>query len=136
MGRRSPARAVHFFLQMKRCLLLLALILGACSTPKTYYNGLIDDANCEFIIGWAMDWSRPTQSLDIRIWDDGGLVNLRVNAKLVRNNFNPGERLHGFTVPIPAALHDGKPHMVRVAFEDSHDELRNSPRPLICPAAR
>ena len=121
---------------MKLCLVLVTLVLTACSTPKTYYNGVIDDANCGFIIGWAMDWSRRTQSLDIHIWDDGGLVNLRINAKLLRNNFEPGERMHGFTIPTPAALRDGKPHMVHASFENSHDELRQSPRPLSCPAAR
>jgi hypothetical protein len=119
---------------MKRSLLLLALAISACSTPKTYYNGVIDDANCEFITGWVMDWNRALQSLDIRIWDDGGLVNLKVNANLPRSNFKPGQQLHGFTVPIPGVLQDGKPHMVHVAFENSREELRHSPRPLSCPA--
>jgi len=119
---------------MKRCFLLLALVLSACSTPKTYYNGVIDDVNCEFIVGWAMDWSRVAQSIDIRIWDDGGLVNMRVNAQIPRPNFKPGEQKHGYTIPTPAALLDGKPHFVHVSFEDSHDEVRHSPRPLSCPA--
>jgi hypothetical protein len=119
---------------MNRCFLVLGLVLAGCSTPKTYYNGVIDDVNCEAIIGWAMDWSRVAQSIDVRIWDDGGLVNMRVNAQIPRANFNPGEQKHGYAVPTPAALLDGKPHSVHISFEDSQAELRHSPRPLSCPA--
>ena len=58
------------FLRVQRLLFLLALT--GCSTVKTSYNGTIDDVSCESIAGWAMDWYREAQSIDIRIFDEGG----------------------------------------------------------------
>ncbi len=116
---------------MQRLIFLLALT--GCSTLKTSYNGTIDDVSCESIVGWAMDWSRETQSIDITIYDDDGLVKLRAPARIPRGDFRPGAQNHGFSVPTPAALKDGKNHFVHVGFEDSHLELRHSPRPLSCP---
>jgi hypothetical protein len=119
---------------MKRLFLLAAFSLSACSGPKTAYNGVIDDVNCDNIIGWAVDWSRVAEPIDVTVFDDDGRVNLRVRASLPRVNFRPGEQSHGFTIPVPAALKDGKSHFVHVAFEGTKAELRHSPRPLNCPA--
>ena len=118
------------FLRVQRLLFLLALT--GCSTVKTSYNGTIDDVSCENIAGWAMDWSREAQSIDIRIFDEGGLVKLKAPASIPRGDFRPGAQNHGFSVPTPVALKDGKNHFVHVAFEDSYLELRHSPRPLNC----
>jgi hypothetical protein len=124
---------------MKRPYLLLLFVLSACSEPKTYYNGAIDDIDCDLIRGWAMDWSRGPQSIDVTILDDRTNFKKRIKAALPRGDFKPGEDRHGFTIPTPAPLLDGKSHMVRMVFEDSDTELRNSPRPLNCtptPVAR
>jgi hypothetical protein len=119
---------------MKRIILLAVLGLAGCSRLHTAYNGVIDDVNCDNIVGWAMDWARVAESLDVTIFDDQGLMNLRVPARIPRANFSPGVQNHGFTVRVPDALRDGKSHFVHVAFEGTKAELRHSPRPLNCPA--
>lgn len=117
---------------MKRSCLILIFVLGACSTPQTYYNGAVDEVNCNFVGGWALDWSRITQPIEITIWDDRSQFKTRIKAALPRGDFKPGEDKHGFTIPTPAPLLDGKPHLLRFTFEDSPAELKNSPRPLSC----
>ena len=120
---------------MKRAILSLALLaLTACSGRQTFYNGVIDDVNCDIIVGWAVDWSRVGQSIDVTIFDDDGRVNVRTLARIPRPNFAPGRQMHGFTIPTPAGFRDGKSHFVHVAFEGTKIELRHSPRPLNCPA--
>jgi hypothetical protein len=121
---------------MKRIILLAVLALAGCSGHKTAYNGVVDDVNCDNIIGWVVDWARVAESIDVTIFDDKGLMKLRVSARIPRANFSPGVENHGFTVRVPDVLRDGKSHMVHVAFEGTQAELRHSPRPLNCPARK
>jgi hypothetical protein len=115
-------------------LVFLLLVLSACSHRKTLYNGIVDDVNCHFIAGWAMDWSHDSDSIDVRIYDEGGLLSLRVPTTLPRENFRPGADRHGFQIVTPAVWRDGKSHFIHVDFEGSPVELRHSPRPLNCPS--
>jgi hypothetical protein len=119
-------------MKMRRVLLLFCLSFLSCSGPQILYNGTIDNVSCTSITGWAFDWNRVTRPIEVKIWDDGGLVRLKSVAKIPRLDFAAGRRDHGFEIPVPLALLDGKSHWVHVSFEDSAAELRHSPRPLSC----
>jgi hypothetical protein len=117
---------------MRRVLLFLALFCASCSGPQILYNGTIDNVSCTSIAGWAFDWNRVTKPIEVRIWDDSGIVRLKTVARNPRLDFEAGKRDHGCDIPPPREFFDGKSHWVHVSFEDSAAELRHSPRPLSC----
>lgn len=98
------------------------------------YAGNVDRFDCNYIVGWAADRNRPNLPITVRIYDGERLVTT-VTAQVVRADIaaHLGDNgAHGFTIPTPDSLRDGKPHAVRIRYENSDTNLSNGSKSLNC----
>jgi Ricin-type beta-trefoil lectin domain-like len=105
----------------------------SCATPVSY-DGWVDVADCNSIIGWAADRNRPSTSIVVTIYDGSSFVT-SVLASDLRSDVGAylGDNgRHGFAIPTPTRFKDGLPHTLRVKFESSTTELYGSPKTLTC----
>lgn len=105
----------------------------SCASPAAY-EGWIDVADCNSIVGWAADRSRPNTSIVVSIYDGSTFVT-SVLASDLRSDvgaYLDDNGRHGFAIPTPAVFKDGSAHTLRVKFESSTTELNNSPKSLTC----
>ena len=106
--------------------------LLAPATPV--YEGFVDFASCDSIVGWAADRSQLNSPIFVSIYDGSTFVT-SVTANTLRSDVGSylGDNgLHGFAIPTPARFKDGQTHTLRVRFEDSAVNLTNSPQTLTC----
>jgi hypothetical protein len=111
---------------------LLYSIFPVVSTP--IYEGFVDFASCDSIVGWAADRTRLNTAINVSIYDGSTLVTT-VLANTLRSDVGSylGDNgVHGFAIPTPAAFKNGQTHTLRVRFEDSTVNLTNSPQTLTC----
>ena len=92
-------------------------ICGITSPPE----GVVDEATCETIRGWARDPDDPAAHVEVRVVFDGELgdpaaVAVPVIANVTRDDLcEPlGSCDHAFEVEVPLGLRDDLPHAVRV----------------------
>lgn len=99
-------------------LLLTAATLAGCGdqTSSTVpanpasVEGFLDSVNADAIAGWAMDTSQPARPVTVEIYDGDALL-VSVPANQFRQDLldaGKGDGYHGFTVPTPARVKDGK----------------------------
>lgn len=113
--------------------LLYSLIDGAPPLPPVY-EGFVDFASCDSIVGWAADRNQLNTSISVNIYDGSTLVT-SVVANTLRSDVGAylGDNgMHGFAIPTPSRFKDGQTHTLRVKFESSSTELANSPKTLTC----
>jgi subtilisin family serine protease len=106
--------------------------LLAPATPL--YEGFVDFASCDSIVGWAADRTSLNFPIFVSIYDGSTFVT-SVVANGLRSDVGSylGDNgLHGFAIPTPARFKDGQTHTLRVKFEDSAVNLTNSPQTLTC----
>ncbi|HEX8501925.1 MAG TPA: hypothetical protein VF659_15185 [Pyrinomonadaceae bacterium] len=101
------------------------------------YEGNLDAANCEGIIGWAWDRNQPNTPLRLDVYDGETKIET-VTASSVRDDLvkvGKGNGGHGFVLLTPARLRDGKPHSIWLALSGTNFYI-NKPNPirLTCPA--
>ena len=85
-------------------------------------RGALDNADCRGVWGWALDDDAPLVSLSVRVRVEG--LDLRGEARTPRPDVcapTPGPCDHGFDVPVPAALQDGRDHAITVYARDATD---------------
>ncbi len=107
-----------------------------CNPSDPVYEGFIDVADCNSIVGWAADRNRLNTSIEVRIYDGNSLVTT-VSASDLRSDVGAylGDNgRHGFAIPTPWQFKDGLPHTLRVKFESSTTELGFSPKTITCSA--
>ena len=106
--------------------------LLAPATPV--YEGFVDFASCDSIVGWAADRTQLNSPIFVSIYDGSTFVT-SVTANTLRSDVGAylGDNgMHGFAIPTPARFKDGQTHTLRVRFEDSAVNLTNSPQTLTC----
>jgi len=121
----------------------LALLCRARITPFQHlrdshpFQGA-HDHNDSAIAGWAWDRDRPNTPLGVEIYDGTTLL-----ATILANHPRPdllkrglGNGKHGFRLPMPESLKDGKTHSVRVKLAGTDFELFGTPRSVIIAAER
>jgi len=88
-------------------------------TENQLPTGSLDSADCSAIVGWAQDPDSPTSADTVKLtFDaadaDGGAAALTATANVDRADLCAmlGSCDHGFDVPTPASLKDGKAHSV------------------------
>jgi subtilisin family serine protease len=102
--------------------------------PTPVYEGFVDFASCDSIVGWAADRTRLNTPITVSIYDGSTLVTT-VTANTLRSDVGSylGDNgFHGFAIPTPSRFKDGQTHTLRVRFEDSTVNLTNSPQTLTC----
>ncbi len=98
-----------------------------CSTSGGHFDG----ANCTTISGWAWDGSQPNTPVVVEIYNGNTLI----QGNILANNFRQdlldayiGNGVHGFSIPLPAALKDGGSHWISVRIAGCSTNLNNSPK--------
>jgi hypothetical protein len=104
---------------------------------QTNFEGNVEAVNCESVVGWVWDRSRPDASLEVDIYDgETKLATLTAEAPrpdLVKANIGNGA--HGFLYPIPPGLRDGKPHSIWVGVAGTDFAInKQAPKRVTCPA--
>ena len=107
-------------------------------------RGTIDAAACAGITGWAQDPNAPTQAVAVTLSFNGaaGAKNAEslagIKASVTRMDLCKllGSCNHGFDVPVPLGVQDGKAHQVFAyeAMGAAPVELANAPKSFTCPA--
>jgi hypothetical protein len=124
-------------LNPRLCGLALAALLTGCSrsgAPK--YEGNLDTVKCDVIAGWVWDSSDPNKPLPVNLFDGDALIG-PVRAEGFRPDLKAaqkGDGNHGFFLPTPASLKDGRPHSIhaKIGESTSNWELVGSPQVLKC----
>lgn len=113
--------------------LLYSLFDGA-PPANPVYQGFVDYAGCDSIVGWAADRNQLNGSISVSIYDGSTLVT-SVVANILRTDVGSylGDNgLHGFAIPTPSQFKNGQTHTLRVRFESTTTDLTNSPQTLTC----
>lgn len=77
-------------------------------------EGTLDVVDADFIRGWAMDGTKPTNPVSVDLYDGAALL-ASLPAKEFRQDLldaGKGDGNHAFALPTPARLKDGKPHAI------------------------
>lgn len=113
----------------------------AKTTPNqqanTNFEGNVEAANCESVVGWVWDRTQPNAPLPVDIYDgQTKLATLTAGAPrqdLVKAGIGNGA--HGFLYPIPPNLRDGKPHSIWVGVAGTDFTINKpTPKKVTCPA--
>jgi hypothetical protein len=97
-------------------------------------QGSQDATNCSVIEGWALDRASPDRRLAVKIFD-GDMAVATANASNFRADLvqaKIGDGKHSFSVPTPAALKDGKPHVLHIKEASTGTALPNGPKTITC----
>ena len=98
------------------------------------FEGTLDEAGCERISGWGWNRNQPDEAIHIDLYDGDRLI-ASVPADLMRQDLfaaGRGDGNHGFTLPTPQVLRDGKPHQLIARFGNSPHELAKGRRTILC----
>jgi GH25 family lysozyme M1 (1,4-beta-N-acetylmuramidase) len=110
----------------------LAELQAMARPPDQSPRGALDAADCTKIAGWAQDQDTPTQAISVDLHFDGAPGSNapaeRVTAGDNRSDLCAaiGSCNHGFSVPPPRALRDGKAHTVHAYGIDSSTTGQNA----------
>jgi len=115
----------------------------APSTPTTNKIpfGYLDAATCTELKGWAYDSDNQNAAVTLHVYEGSTFVTSG-KANVARADVNRTMGItgdHGFTIPLPATLKDGKAHTLAVYALDTAGgksaNLQQSPRTVTCAAA-
>ncbi len=102
--------------------------------PPAQVLGSLDAANCQLIGGWAWDTRQPSTPVQVELFEGdqkvGSLAAAESRPDLVKAGIGDGK--HGFTLPLPPALRDGKSHTIRARVVGASVDLPNGPKTLVC----
>jgi GH25 family lysozyme M1 (1,4-beta-N-acetylmuramidase) len=122
----------------------LADLQAFARAPGAAMSGVLDAAACTGITGWAQDPSAPTKAAAVTLSFDGAAgaktaeALAGIDASVTRSDLcKPlGSCDHGFDVPVPLGVRDGKAHQVFAygAKGSALAELTNAPKSLTCAA--
>ena len=104
--------------------------------PET--PGTLDDVSADELLGWAWDKNRSAESVTVEIYDGPKRI-ASVRADVLRQdllNAGIGDGRHSFSIRVPDAIRDGKPHQISARIAGGK-ELSGSPAryQYVAPAA-
>lgn len=105
-------------------------------SPRVY-GGSLDKVDCDFISGWAWDYTHPDDPVTVQVYGDDNLVG-ETKAALFRPDLaaaGKGKGEHGFKFPTPKSIKDGTKHNVRVRVAGDNVDLKRCPLELRCDAS-
>ena len=121
----------------------MAELQALASPPNKPPQGWLDAADCTAVRGWAQDPDSPNQAIDVHLYFDSSPGDPNAQAFAVHADQHRddlcaaiGSCDHGFSVPPPSSLLDGKSHTVRAFGIDSmggtNPLLSGSPKTFQC----
>ncbi len=114
--------------------------------PNTPPNGVLEEASCDRVAGWAQDPDDPTLAIGVHVYfggpaGDAAATGIQTVANVQRDDLcaTLGSCEHGFLLDSPLSLQDGQPHPVYAYGIDSqggdNSTLTGSPLALQCSTA-
>jgi len=111
--------------------------------PNVAPKGYLDSASCDAIAGWTQDPDAPSAALPVHLTFDAptgqsGSGSLKRTANVYRTDLCKalGSCAHGYSLPTPIGLLDGKKHTVYAYGEDAEDSslhlLSDAPKSFTC----
>jgi hypothetical protein len=107
------------------------------SCPVNEYQGKFEQADCNTISGWVWDRNSPASAVTVELIE-GSVIHASVVANLYKENLKTagiGTGNYGFKIALPAALKDGKSHILNVRVKGNTFILPNSPLTVSCSAS-
>ncbi|MEO6288167.1 MAG: T9SS type A sorting domain-containing protein, partial [Dyadobacter sp.] len=101
------------------------------------YFGNFELASCDVIAGWAWDKNAPNSALTVELIE-GTTVHATALANIYKatvKNAGFGTGNYGFYFTLPAALKDGKAHVLSMRVKGSSKILNSSPKTITCATA-
>ncbi len=98
------------------------------------YVGFADASDCNFIAGWAADHNDLGRPVSVEVWEGATLL-ARGQADQLRRDvaeYLKDSGQHGFSIPTPVGLKDGKAHQVQVRIAETTTQIQNSPKTNTC----
>ncbi len=101
--------------------------------------GYFDGATCSALWGWSYDPDSSRTSVDVLVYEGNRAITV-AKADKSRSDVNTIMKVsgnHGFSIPTPLSLKDGKPHTLKIHAIDSAARgastvLTSSPRTITC----
>jgi len=115
-------------------LLIFSGRLGA--GPEFNYVGAFDRADCEEVVGWALDKHQPDSPLSIDLYEGKKYVTT-IDADQFRQDLRDagyGNGQHAFRVQTPPQFKDGRPHALSISVTGTKKKITPTPRIILCPA--
>ncbi len=113
---------------------------GKCICENKDPEGFLDEANCQKILGWALDKGSLKEAVDVILTiDDKKIATVSASlerADLVKVFNNQDARYHGFlyTMPDDGWWKDGKSHVVKARICGQNDKfIAQSGKVINCP---
>jgi membrane protein involved in D-alanine export len=113
-------------------LLIFSGRIGAAPLP--HHVGDVEQAYCDEIRGWVWDKNQPNAPVDVELWiGDESIMKVSANdfrQDLVDAGYGSGR--HGFHIPTPPKLKDGRSHVIHLRVAGTKQDLGHSPRVIHC----
>jgi hypothetical protein len=100
-----------------------------CGHPPNF-TGSVDRMTCDSIVGWAADRNRLNQPVSVDVIAGSDVLGTFV-ANGLRTDVGAAlgdNGLHGFNIPMPAALRNGTQRVVQIRFRDTGITLSGGER--------
>jgi len=112
---------------------LLVTLVAFAVRPIPIDWGHLDAANCTQVSGWAWDARHPNDAVLVFIYDsDLLLTQARANQDRTDLHGTFGNGLHGFSQSLPASLHDGQRHVLRIRVGADGPDLTGGSPAITC----
>jgi hypothetical protein len=111
-----------------------ATLLDENSTVTTVGNfeGFMGNVDCNSISGWVWDANQPRSAIAFEILDGQTPVASGLASNYREDLKDKGNGMHGFSIPFPESLKDGKQHTLSVRVVGSTFILKQSSRNITC----
>ena len=130
----------YFPVNRRVAMFLVPLVALLGCRRKIIHHSLVDGGyleeatDCQHIVGWAWDKSKPDASVQVELFDGTELLAV-VDADLARPDVvaaGAGNGKHGFLFPVPEKLRDRKVHLIRARITGESVYLNGSPKKIEC----
>jgi hypothetical protein len=104
---------------------------GTAAAPS--YEGYIDVVDCNAVMAWGWEMSRPNDPIKLDIYDGAALI-ATVNADAFRQDLvtaGKGNGKHSIYWPTSVQLKDGKKHVIAVKFAGTAIDI-GRPKEITC----
>jgi Concanavalin A-like lectin/glucanases superfamily/Bacterial Ig domain len=110
----------------------ITVAVGGINSPG--FQGFLDIASCSEVSGWAWDANQGASAINVDIFD-GGSPLATTTANIMRQDLvtaGIGNGFHGFRIPAPTSLQDGRSHIISARFGGTTQSLSSSPKTVNC----
>jgi hypothetical protein len=96
------------------------------------FEGFMGNVDCNTISGWVWDANQPRAAIAFEILDGQNPVASGLAGNYREDLKDKGNGMHGFSIPFPESLKDGKQHTLSVRVVGSNFILKQSNRNITC----